>query len=354
MSANLYVKSINGGNRVNVFTDTNTVYLGANLSDLTLESNGTGQNLVVIGSGPNFVARSLVATGDATVSQSGNVITISSNTSSATLTSGAGGLNLVSLGAGKTLSLQSLQGRGTASVSLASNVVTITDRWTLSSVGTAQNIVSQGQGPSIALKSIVNIGPTITLSSNATDVTIGNNLALGNVLPGTNTYNLVLGWNANIGYTTLGGRDIPFKGLTTVSLNGTQAFATNTATKITFNTIEQSGVDVVYTQANSNFRVTNTALYGIAAGVGFGSNVGAYVNVLVNGAVFSSFVSIEDGVFSNTGVRDCPISDFILLDVGSIVNFTVTQNTGASVSTNNDAGLTTYASFLTWPTSQLT
>lgn len=217
----LYVKSLFGDGPINVWTNTNTVFVGTNVNSVgagesIIDNVGPGQidlksvvgsggivvntsgnalvisggagsvtlttpgtpgttNLVVNSVGPNLVIKDLAANGMAQIFDETNVVTFF--VPNVTLTSGAGGQNLVLSGFGPNLEIMPVEGQGMANVSNVANVLVINvPNVTLVGGGTllGENLVISSESPDLSVKDLV-AGNGIILDGTANAIEISAN-----------------------------------------------------------------------------------------------------------------------------------------------------------------------------------
>lgn len=160
---NLYIKSILGGDGINVSSNLDTVLINSYVTNANISSasGGTGVNLIVQNDGTNVVFASLEGIGGivSVLNPNTNTVELSldPNFDTTTLTSLGTGINTVVNSAGPNLEIMSVQGQGQTSVYASGNTLLISSNVVnanLVSLGTGTNIVVNSQGPDLAIMSI--------------------------------------------------------------------------------------------------------------------------------------------------------------------------------------------------------
>lgn len=152
--------------------------------NLTLDPFALGANLIDQGTGPNLVLKGIQGGTDISAVANGTDVVISYTGSSGSdvtlsLQPGAVGQNLITDGLGPNLALRGVAGGPHISVTSDATDVTVGfvgstgDDVTLALAGGAvgQSLVNDGTGPSLAVKGVA-AGSNISVTSNATDVTV--------------------------------------------------------------------------------------------------------------------------------------------------------------------------------------
>jgi hypothetical protein len=182
----LEVKNISGGTDISATTVGNDIvvnYVGISGNDVTLAGAGTGENLVVDGTGPSLEVKNISGGTDISATTVGNDIVVNYvgiSGNDVTLSStGVGTVNIVSDSQGPTLAVKSFEFGANISVTDSSNVIDIdavVPITTLTSVGNGiVDLVVDGIGPDLSILS-VDVGNGIDLEIVGNSIEISTNL----------------------------------------------------------------------------------------------------------------------------------------------------------------------------------
>lgn len=172
------IQSLDGS--ININSDANTVTLSDNFAVTINTATSVGVNIVSIGYGPNFAFLGLNAlTPTISITSNTNTVVISQFSTDVTLTDNntPGSFSLIKNGVGPNLAIKGVT-VGTNTMSISSNSTAIIlnksniSDVTLNSVVAANtNIIINGKGPNLTLKSLVGTGTTtVTKINNVTNV----------------------------------------------------------------------------------------------------------------------------------------------------------------------------------------
>lgn len=147
---------------------------------VTLGSVGSGSSLVTDGAGPALTIRGLVAGSGIALTTTATDIKVdnTSPASSVVLGSAGSGSTLVNSGAGPSLAIKGLiAGSGVTFTSSATDITVVNaspaSSVILGSAGSGSTLVNSGGGPSLAIKGLI-AGSGITLTPSTTDITVVN------------------------------------------------------------------------------------------------------------------------------------------------------------------------------------
>ncbi|XP_065656726.1 mucin-19-like [Hydra vulgaris] len=304
VTANL--RSIIGSAGITVTQDTNTITFDNTLTGVNL---GTGPSIFSAKSGSNLQFRSLTAGTNISLTQNANDISIAASgilTAVANLGTGAQIFDAV---VGTTINLRSILGTANGlTVTQNASTITIDNTLTGANLGAGSLIFSAKSGANLQFRSLT-AGTGIALTQNANDIVIASTVtsslsAIANLGAGAQIFDAVTGTTANF-RSILGSAN----GLTvtqnasTITIDntltganlgtGSQVFSAKTTSTLQFRTLT-AGSNISLTQSASDITIAASGLLTSLANLGAGAQI--FDSITGTSAILRSILGTVNGL----------------------------------------------------------